>query len=280
MISRPAVWSLCAALVGAVVVGVMIAWPGPPIDHDQGPRKAPQRTVEEDSTLSKSEGEVANLDDSGRSEITVKEPMLRPKPAAPFSEAKAKVLPMVRSVSEDSRRDLGNTKRKEGDSEIRYLKRLIDAEWRSEKNRLVYEHIRDGKFLLTKVGTPNWDRWPVKGTINLAVDTVSIDGEKWSVRVAISPSRNLYFKKLTDYMLNLTDQVLTEHAREFNSLPKPEREAVQVAIDELSRLKTAYAKAPAGPEKEALLEKMMSAKRQINPKWQHIYIKGGKATAR
>jgi len=109
---------------------------------------------------------------------------------------------------------------------------------------------------------------------------VSIDGDKWSVRVAISPSRNLYFKNLTDYMLNLTDQVLTEHAREFNSLPKPERDAVQVAVDELSRIKTAYAKAPAGPEKQALLEKMMSAKRQIKPKWQHIYIKGSKAAAK
>jgi len=121
-------WSLGAALAGALVVGVMIAWPGPPTDEDQGPHEAPQRTVEEDSTLSKTEGEVADQDDSGRSEIAVKEPELGPKPAAPFIAAKAKVLPMVRSVSEDSLRDLGNTKRKEGDSEIRYLKRLIDAE--------------------------------------------------------------------------------------------------------------------------------------------------------
>lgn len=194
-------------------------------------------------------------------EIQAKAPQTEEPSAKILAQAQAKALPTLKMVYESATRDLESAKRREGESDLNYLKRLIELERRHEKNRLVLKYVQEGKVTLFRQSELNQEKYTVPGFYNIKVMTLTIGEEKWKLRVAIDPSKHLYFKDMTDRMLDLTDQVLNETAREFNALPLAKRR-------ELTNLILAYR-----AERTAILRDTSNSKDR-SPRQAYAKVKG------
>lgn len=190
----------------------------------------------------------------------------------PFKEAREGVLADSIKVSEAAQRDLESAKMREGETKFQFLKRLASLERRREKNRLVLEAVQKEMFILFKSSERNWKRFKVKNFYNISVGSVIVDKTQWQVLVAIDPSKNLYFKDLTEYWISLTKQSVNMTVDSFNRLPLDERKQIVASILQFHAAKSTWMSAVPGPEKPRLFETYLAKRAAIEQRWLRLTI--------